>query len=411
VRVKGSLAREGWRAGTAHVMEDDDPAERVRILSEANRWTRRCLQASTAVETAPLTVRVDLDPLPAGAAGRAGARGAGRHGAEGGRAGDGVSGRDAGVVLEPALFSPAAVPPETLRVTEELRRAGAVAGAPSVADLPAMRVARPDGPGPLRVQPTVARAVEQTIEGPGGPLRLRVLAPAHGEARAWYLHLHGGGWSVGGADRQDETLARLADTARVAVASLEYRLAPEHPHPAAIEDCTAALRWLLSSGPTRAIVGGESAGAQIAAAALVVLRDHGQLGGVLAANLAYGHYDVSMTPSARGWGEERVVTSTPDLAFFANQYAPAARRRDPDVSPLYADLRDLPPALFSVGTRDPLLDDTLFMAARWQAAGNATELDVYPGAPHEFLNLRAPIAAEYEARQRMLGFVERVLAG
>jgi acetyl esterase len=142
-----------------------------------------------------------------------------------------------------------------------------------------------------------------------------------------------------------------------------------------------------------------------------VLRDHGEVAAVSAANLAYGVYDVSMTPSARLWGEERIVTSTPELAFFAGQYAPADRHRDPDVSPLYADLTRLPPALFSCGTLDPLLDDTLFMAARWRAAGNASQLALYPGAPHEFLNLRERMGAEAEARDRMIGFIEHVLTG
>lgn len=128
-----------------------------------------------------------------------------------------------------------------------------------------------------------------------------------------------------------------------------------------------------------------------------------------AANLAYGVYDVSMTPSARRWGDRRIVTNTAELAFFAAQYAPTARHRDPDVSPLYADLSGMPVALFSCGTLDPLLDDTLFVAARWRAAGRPAELALYPGAPHEFLNLRDAIPAASDARERMVGFVDRVL--
>jgi acetyl esterase len=240
-----------------------------------------------------------------------------------------------------------------------------------------------------------------------------VLAPA--EVRAWYLHVHGGGWALGGADRQDRTLLRFATEARLAVVAVDYRLAPEHPHPAAVEDCVAAIAWLAANGErelgtARVIVGGESAGAHLAACALILLRACGGLAPVVAANLAYGVYDVSMTPSARLWGDERIVLSTPDLASFAEQYAPIARHRDADVSPLYADLAGMPPALFSCGTCDPLLDDTLFMAARWQAAGNGCELALYPGAPHEFLNLRHPISAEDEARERMVGFVDRALA-
>jgi acetyl esterase len=142
-----------------------------------------------------------------------------------------------------------------------------------------------------------------------------------------------------------------------------------------------------------------------------VLHDRGQRSAVTAANLAYGVYDVSMTPSARSWGDQRIVVNTSDLAASAAQYAPEERHRDPDVSPLYADLSGLPPALFSCGTLDPLLDDTLFMAARWAAAGNRAQVALYPGAPHEFLNLREAIPAAADARERMAGFVEAALAG
>jgi dienelactone hydrolase len=167
-----------------------------------------------------------------------------------------------------------------------------------------------------------------------------------------------------------------------------------------------AIRWLAANaerelGAGRLIVGGESARAHLAALALLVLRDCGEIEAVSAANLAYGVYDISMTPSARRWGDRRVVIHTPDLAFFAAQYARTARHRHPDVSPLYADLTGMPTALFSCGTLDPLLDDTLFIATRWQAAGSPAQLAIYPGAPHEFLNLRDPIPAAPDARQQV----------
>jgi acetyl esterase len=297
------------------------------------------------------------------------------------------------LALDPGVFDHAAVPDVTRRAIERLRREGDKGRG-----------------GVLREEPPSELAGERVIPGPGGALRLRVLAAD--DARACYLHVHGGGWTLGGADRQDATLMRVAMAARVAVVAVDYRLAPAHPHPAAVEDCVAAIAWLAENGDrefgtARLIVGGESVGAHLAALALLALRDRGPLPAVTAANLAYGVYDVSMTPSARLWGDQRVVISTPDLALFAEQYAPAARHRDPDVSPLYADLTGMPPALFSCGTLDPLLDDTLFMAIRWQEAGNDAQLALYPGAPHEFLNLREEIPAEHEARERMIGFIDR----
>lgn len=174
--------------------------------------------------------------------------------------------------------------------------------------------------------------------------------------------------SISGGNRSSAMSTSVGRSSRSTIA---HRLAPEHPHPAGLADCVAAIRWLAAHGERefgarRLIVGGESAGAHLAALALLVLRDRGEIGAVAAANLAYGVYDVSMTPSARSWGAQRIVINTPDLAFFAEQYAPSERHRDPDVSPLYADLTGMPLALFTCGTFDPLLDDTLFMAARWQ---------------------------------------------
>jgi acetyl esterase len=299
-----------------------------------------------------------------------------------------------GLALDREVFGPGSVPAATAAATRRLRGA--------------------DASSALAVEPPSDRAVDRFIDGPGGPLRLRVLRS--GEVRACYLHVHGGGWALGGPDRQDQTLVRFASAARVVVVTVGYRLAPGHPHPAGVEDCVAAISWLAANGARelgagRLIVGGESAGAHLAALALLVLRDRGQRSAVAAANLAYGVYDVSMTPSARAWGDQRIVVNTADLAGSAAQYAPEERHRDPDVSPLYADLSGLPPALFSCGTLDPLLDDTLFMAARWAAAGNPAQVALYPGAPHEFLNLRGAIPAAAEARERMARFLDAALAG
>jgi acetyl esterase/lipase len=314
--------------------------------------------------------------------------------------------------LDPNAFMPTGVSAATSAVTERLQLDGASAPALTAARVKELQRSGPHSAGPLTVEPPSELAVDRVIDGPGGPLRLRVFQPKN--VRACYLHVHGGGWALGGADRQDQTLLRFANAARVAVVAVDYRLAPGHPHPAGVVDCVAAIRWLATNGArelgaSRLIVGGESAGAHLVALALLALRDSGEVGAVAAANLAYGVYDVSMTPSARLWGERRIVINTADLAFFAAQYAPPERHRDPDVSPLYADLAGVPPALFSCGTLDPLLDDTLFMAARWQAAGSSALLTIYPGAPHEFLNLRDPIPATSKARARMILFINRVL--
>ena len=133
------------------------------------------------------------------------------------------------------------------------------------------------------------------------------------------------------------------------------------------------------------------------------LRDrHGIRGAFRAANLVFGAYDLSLTPSGRRWGERNLVLSTPILEYFVAAFLPGAGReacRDPELSPLYFDLRELPPALFTVGTLDPLLDDSLFMEARWRAAGNRAELRVWPDAIHGFVAFPLPMANAANAAQ------------
>ena len=132
---------------------------------------------------------------------------------------------------------------------------------------------------------------------------------------------------------------------------------------------------------------------------LVRMRDKHGFTGFHAANLSYGNYDTSMTPSQTWVGANRFLIGTEDIKACSNMYAPdVAQRRNPDMSALYANLKSMPPALFSVGTLDPFLDDSLFVYARWIAAGNAAELAVYPGAPHGFNGLPHPHAAAANAR-------------
>jgi acetyl esterase len=260
------------------------------------------------------------------------------------------------------------------------------------------------------------RATKRSIPGPGGPIGLRVVVPDRVEGV--YLHIHGGGWALGAADQQDLLLVALADTANAAVVSVDYRLAPEHPFPAGPDDCEAAARWLVEHaaaefGSSRLMIGGESAGAHLSALTLVRLRDrHGITGAFAGANLVFGVYDVAMTPSARRWGERNLIINTPIMAWFADMFTPGMsgeERRSPEVSPLYADLADMPPALFTVGALDPLLDDSLFMASRWRAAGNDATLLVFPESIHGFI--RFPSAMTGMAFDAMLSFARRTLSG
>jgi acetyl esterase len=115
-----------------------------------------------------------------------------------------------------------------------------------------------------------------------------------------------------------------------------------------------------------------------------------------------------MTPSQLQFGNTRLILRTIDMQQFYNAFLPTITdRRVPDISPLYGDLNGLCPALFTVGTKDALLDDTLFMHARWVAAGNPAELAIYPGGPHGFTLF--PSALAKSATERMDAFLNRVL--
>jgi acetyl esterase/lipase len=309
--------------------------------------------------------------------------------------------------IDPSLFDPATVDAETRQANALLEQL--LASTPGVLDVPAseVRAARAEGrsfAGPVVRSP---HAVDRLIDGPAGPLPLRVFATP--EARGVLLHIHGGGWALGAHDLQDPLLEAVATSARVAVVSVGYRLAPEHPYPAANDDCEAAALWLVRNaraefGTERLFIGGESAGAHLSVVTMLRLRDRHDLRPFAAAVLTYGAFDLGFTPSARRWGSRNLVLSTPIMERFIEWYAPPDLR-DPDASPLCGDLRGLPPALFSVGTLDPLLDDTLFMATRWIAAGNAAELAVHPGGVHGFNAL--PTSLARRANARLMEFIDR----
>jgi acetyl esterase/lipase len=229
------------------------------------------------------------------------------------------------------------------------------------------------------------KAEDRVVEADGASVPVRIFRP-EGTARGVYLDIHGGGFFLGSASMGDTRNARCAQTLGLAVVSVEYRLAPEHPWPAGPDDCETAARWLLDAaerefGAERLAVGGASAGANLAAALLLRVRDKLDAADrFVGANLVYGPYDLSgLSPSGR--------IHAPASDLFRPLYmghVDKAERVNPDISPLFADLHGLPPALFTVGELDGLYEDNLAMAIRWAAAGNESELDVYPDSPHAF---------------------------
>jgi acetyl esterase/lipase len=306
---------------------------------------------------------------------------------------------------------------ETRAFNAELERL--LATMPSLHTIPPQetRRARREGRGifPTPVFLPEARTIE--IDGPAGRLPVRIIAPERDSAGV-FLHIHGGGWTFGDHEMQDLRLQRLARETGLTAVSVGYRLAPENPYPAGPDDCEAAALWLLSDGAKEAVgtgplaIGGDSAGAHLTAVTLLRLRDRHQISGAFgAAVFEYGGFDLSMTPSQRLWGERNLVLSEPIILWFGDQFLPfhdLEQRRDPDISPMFAELSDMPPAFFTVGSQDALLDDTLFMEARWRAAGHSTELRVWPEAPHGFLSF--PMAVADAALSAEYAFLRRVLS-
>lgn len=270
------------------------------------------------------------------------------------------------------------------------------------------RQAREEGRSAFGTLTRSELAVDREIPGPAGPMRVRMFVPEG--VTGVYLHIHGGGWMLGGAHHLDSRNEEMARRCRLAVVSVDYRLTPENPYPAGPDDCEAAARWLTEYAPSefgtnRLFIGGESAGAHLSLVTLLRLRDRHDATPFAAANLVYGMYDLRGLPSVRQWGDIPMVISTPIIDFFVDMFARRHDLLDPDLSPLYARLHRLPPAMFTVGSRDPLLDDSTFMAARWRSAGHECELNVVADAFHGFDYFDTPLGAS--ARQRMYDFLDR----
>jgi acetyl esterase len=296
-------------------------------------------------------------------------------------------------MIDPASFDPASFDPAA--VSDEIRQQNAeivakLTALPDPWSVPPVivRERRAQGLGPFPPMGLSPRARVITIDGPAGPIPIRIIAPDN--PRGVYFHIHGGGWTWGTADEQDPWLDRLADSCGLAVVSVEYRLAPEDPYPAAPDDCEAAALWLIREAKTRFgterfFIGGESAGAHLSAITLVRLRDRHGLTPFSGANLFAGCYDLSLTPSVVRWGDEKLILNTRDVRMFADHFCgPDANRRDPGISPLYAD--------------------TLFMASRWAAANNRTELAVWPGGCHVFIRFDSRLSEQ--ALSRIDAFIE-----
>ncbi|WP_327287790.1 alpha/beta hydrolase [Streptomyces sp. NBC_01198] len=241
---------------------------------------------------------------------------------------------------------------------------------------------------------------DRVIPGPGGELALRVYRPRAERQLPLLLYYFGGGWTLGSIDTADILCRTLAAEAGCLVATVGYRLAPEHPFPAAVHDCHTALRWVaahaaeIGADPGRIAVGGDSAGGNLAAAVTLLARGDAavQLVGQL---LVYPNTDqladdASMRDNADPW-----LFNLHSVAWYTRHYlANPADAADPLASPLRADdLGGLPPALVITAEYDPLRDQGEAYARRLAAAGVPVELTRYPGMVHGFFAMAGVVDA------------------
>ncbi len=223
------------------------------------------------------------------------------------------------------------------------------------------------------------------------------------------VYLHGGGFAFGSVDSHAGLIGTLATTTRASVLAVLYRLAPEHPCPAAIDDVVAVWRALLADGtdPSKVIFAGDSAGAGLAVSSMVAMRDAGlplPAGAVLLSPWT----DLAMTTdsSARNHADDYLGTQL-GLRAFAQHYMGALPVTDPRVSVIHADLRGLPPLLILAGGAEILLDDSVCLAERARAAGVETNLIVEPGEVHVYVmfdRLSEPARRGWRA---ILAFIQR----
>jgi acetyl esterase/lipase len=265
-------------------------------------------------------------------------------------------------------------------------------------------------PGPWAVD-----TADHTLPGPAGTLRARVYRPraAGSAALPALLYFHGGGWCIGDIDTHDPACRQLAQQAQCAVLSLDYRLAPEHRFPAAVEDCFAAVKFAASErrslglDPTRLAVGGDSAGGNLAAVAALLARDAGiALKGQV---LIYPATDFASESASHQDYAEGFLLTRESVAWFGGNYVDVAQYGDWRASPLRAaDLARLPPALVMVGECDVLRDESRAYAEALRRAGNEASFHLYPGMIHGFFTMGGIITAADRAIAQAADFLKRV---
>jgi acetyl esterase/lipase len=223
------------------------------------------------------------------------------------------------------------------------------------------------------------------------------------------LFLHGGGYNSGSRKTHRALAAQLARAARVRVLQIDYRLAPEHACPAAIEDATQAYRWLLQQGmaPRQIAIGGDSAGGGLALATLIEIRDCG-LDWPAAGFMISPWFDMALSgESIRTRAQIDPLSSYEGLYAAAQLYLGGRQPGDPQASPLYADLHDLPPLLIQVGDHEVLRSDATRLAEKAEKAGVHVQLEIWDEMWHVWHAWAEELPEGRQAIDRIGAFVRQ----
>jgi len=264
----------------------------------------------------------------------------------------------------------------------------------------------------------VGEILDRTIDGPAGRLRIRIYRPAGSVARLLptILYFHGGGWTIGSLEAYDLPCRFFCARTGCALVAVDYRLAPEHKFPAAIDDAVAAFRWLASEAiafgidSARIVIAGDSAGGTIAAVAARLLRDEARP--PCLQWLIYPATDLAMrSPSYKSCGEGFLLTHAGMTWFRGHYLNDLSETDDPRASPLHAnDLSGLPPALIYTAGFDPLRDEGQAYAERLSAAGVKTIHREFDSLIHGFAGMRGALQAAARAMDDMVAGLRHELA-
>nr|KMM67005.1 hypothetical protein CPAG_03341 [Coccidioides posadasii RMSCC 3488] len=311
------------------------------------------------------------------------------------------------VSLNVSKFQPSAIPPASHAVNQHIM--SMADGKPRWWEVGAQTFREMRARGETAMPPSALLDCAQSFSipsrEPGRNIPCRIIKPEGSSAPSGvFLHIHGGGWVLMDEESQDALLKHYTDAANLVSISVGYRLAPEHPYPAGPEDCYDVAEWLVENaekefGAPLKFMGGESAGGHLSALTALHLLSHEnpkysdfKFKGLL---LHFGVFDLSFTPTTYTFKRSpALVIDRESMTHSTNAFlqSPASDPKDPKISPLYFDFlsltasgKSLPPAVFTCGTEDVLLDDTIFMSAKWQMAGGEAIVKIVPGAPHGYI--------------------------